>query len=362
MELKTPLYQNHLEAKGKLVNFANYLLPIQYPTGVLKEHLAVRKSAGLFDVSHMGELVITGKDALKNMNQLFSNNFTTMVNGQVRYSLMCNHEGGILDDVIVYRYTAEKYMVVVNAANHAKDVAWIQKQLIGNVTLTDVSEEIALLALQGPKAKAILSQLVVEKELPEKYYTFKEKVQIGDIQADISQTGYTGETGYEIYLANKDAATIWRLLLEKGEAWDLIPCGLGARDTLRLEAGMPLYGHEMDETITPFETSLNFAVKMQKIDFIGKKALEKKGEPTITRVGLKVVGRGIIREDTHLYVGDQQVGKTTSGTQAPYLGYPIAMALIDSKYQLIGTVVEADVRGRRIEAELVALPFYKKER
>jgi aminomethyltransferase len=245
MERKTPLFDCHEAYKGTIVPFADYLLPIQYPTGIIAEHIAVRTAAGLFDVSHMGEIVVSGKDALQYLNYLLTNDFTSMVDGQVRYSVMCNEQGGCVDDLIVYRINEETYWLVVNAINRVKDYRWMCSHAFGDVSIVDISDSIAQLALQGPHAKDILLQLVPESALPAKYYTFLNDVMIGGMKCLISQTGYTGESGYEIYLSNDDAPKMWNLLLEKGKDTGLIPCGLGARDTLRLEAGMPLYGHEM---------------------------------------------------------------------------------------------------------------------
>ena len=359
MEKKTSLYDNHIKLKGKIVPFAGYLLPVQYPDGIIEEHLAVRNTAGLFDVSHMGELIIAGKDALLNVNNLLTNDFTNMTVGQVRYSPMCNPEGGIVDDLIVYKLEEEKFLFVVNAANKDKDVSWIKKNLQGEVTLTDISDETALIALQGPNSKEILERLAKPEQLPTKYYSFTKDVDVGGITAMVSRTGYTGEHGYEIYINCEDAPALWDNLLETGKDLGLIPCGLGARDTLRFEAGLPLYGNEMNDEISPLEVGLNFAVKMQKEDFIGKDALETKSVER-KRVGLEVVGRGIIREDAKLFVGDKVVGFTTSGSYAPYLEKALAMALVDCEYATEGTQVEAEVRRRRIPAKIVSLPFIKK--
>lgn len=363
MEQKTPLYDCHCSLEGKIVPFAGYLLPVQYKTGVIAEHLAVREKAGLFDVSHMGEVLYTGPDALKNLNSLLTNDFTNMYDGQVRYSLMCNEAGGVIDDLIVYRYHQEKYMVVVNACNRHKDVEWMRAHLFGDVIFKDISEETALLALQGPQSKEILSRLVDQDQLPQKYYSFVPNLVIAGISCIVSQTGYTGEHGYELYCSNEDAPLLWNTLLEAGSDVGLIPCGLGARDTLRLEAAMPLYGHEMDETITPLEAALSFAVKLNKESFIGKEALLAKETPTRKRVGLKITGRGIARE--HCTVFDSsgtEIGYVTSGTHCPYLLGAYAMALLPTEFTEIGTTVTVDIRGRRIEAEVVSLPFYKKSK
>lgn len=360
MELKTPLYDAHVKAGGKIVPFAGYMLPVQYGTGVIKEHMAVRTQAGLFDVSHMGEILCEGKDALANLQMLLTNNFTTMVDGQARYSPMCNENGGTVDDLIVYKKSDDHYFIVVNAANKDKDYQWMLDHQFGEVTFTDVSSQYAQLALQGPKAMDILRKLTAEENIPKKYYHAVFDTEAAGIPCIISKTGYTGEDGVELYLASEDAEKMWDVLLENGKEEGLIPCGLGARDTLRMEAAMPLYGHEMDDEVTPLETGLGFAVKMSKEDFIGKAAMEAEGELTRKRIGLKVTGRGIIREHQDVYVDGKVIGHTTSGTHCPYLGYPVAMALVDAAYTELGTKVNVEVRGRMVEAEIVALPFYKR--
>ena len=357
MEKKTPLYDTHVECGGKIVPFAGYLLPVQYQ-GVIAEHNAVRNDAGLFDVSHMGEITCTGKDALANLNYLLTNDYTTMYDGQARYSPMCNENGGVVDDLIVYKVRDDHYFIVVNAATKDKEFAWMKAHAFGDAVFTDISEEVAQIALQGPKAEAILRKLTNEEDIPEKYYSCHFHRTIGGMDCIISRTGYTGEDGFEFYLAAADAPKFWNLLLETGKEEHLIPCGLGARDTLRLEAGMPLYGHEMDDEISPRETGLGIFVKMQKEDFIGKKALEER-EITKKRIGLKVTGRGIIREHMDIYAGEKKVGVSTSGTHCPHLGYPAAMALVEKEYAQIGTKLQAEVRGRRVDAEVVKLPFYK---
>lgn len=360
MENKTPLYQCHVQAEGKIVPFAGYLLPVQYKTGVIAEHLAVRNAAGLFDVSHMGEVILEGRDALKNLQMLVTNDCDSMVDGQVRYSPMCNEEGGVVDDLLIYRINKEKFLLVINAANRLKDIEWIKSRLIGDVKLIDVSDETAMIALQGPLSKKILTGLVNEEELPSKYYTFRENVNISGISCMVSKTGYTGEDGYELCCKNEDAVLLWELLLKAGSGDGLIPCGLGSRDTLRLEAGLPLYGHELDDNITPLEAGLGFAVKMNKENFIGRQGIIDRGEPLRSRVGLKITGRGIARENCPVFFDDKEIGRTTSGTHAPYLGYPIAMALVDPKYGKVGTDLLVEIRGKRIPAEIVPLPFYKR--
>lgn len=362
MEKRTPLYDKHVENHGKIVPFAGYLLPVQYEQGVIAEHMAVRKACGLFDVSHMGEVLLTGRDALANLNMLLTNDFTNMYDGQARYSPMCNESGGVIDDLIVYKIRENHYFIVVNASNREKDFAWMKEHQFADAYFEDLSDQVAQIALQGPKAHEILAKLVPEEELPKKYYSAVMEGKVKDISCIISKTGYTGEDGYELYMGTGDAGRMWDLLLEAGREDGLIPCGLGARDTLRLEAAMPLYGHEMNDEITPLETGLGFAVKMNKEDFIGKKALVDRGEPSRKRVGLKVTGRGIIREQEKVFADGKEIGITTSGTHCPYLGYPAAMALLPVEYAGVGTKVEVEVRNRMIGAEVIPIPFYKREK
>ena len=361
MELKTPLYDVHVKLGGRIVPFAGYLLPVQYE-GVIAEHMAVREKAGLFDVSHMGEITFKGKGALASLNHLLTNDYTNMPVGKVRYGVMCYEDGGTVDDLLVYKFGEEDYYVVVNASNRHKDFEHMKANLLPDTEIEDISDSIAQVALQGPKAKEIMLKLMKQEDLPQKYYTAKRDVDIAGMNCLISYTGYTGEAGYEIYTANENAEKLWNVIMDAGKEYGLIPCGLGARDTLRLEASMPLYGHEMDETITPLETGLDFGVKMNKEEFIGKKALEEKGEPKICRVGLRIIDKGVLREHQDVYVGSEKIGHTTSGTFSPLLKTSIAMALIDKNYSDIGTVVEVDVRGRRLKAEVVAMPFYSRTR
>ena len=358
MEQKTPLYDVHVAEGGKIVPFAGYLLPVQYPSGVIKEHMAVRQAAGLFDVSHMGEILFTGPTALDTLNHLLTNDFTDMPVGKVRYSVMCNDKGGVIDDLVIYKFGEEEYLAVVNAANRHKDYAHMAANVLPGTKAEDISDSVAQLALQGPAAPAILGKLVPEDNLPKKYYTAVRDVDVRGMKCMISRTGYTGELGYEIYTAPENAAELWKLLRETGEEFGLIPCGLGARDTLRLEAAMPLYGHEMDETVTPLEAGLSFGVKMGKADFIGKAALVEAGDPVRVRVGLEITGRGIAREHQDVFIGEEKIGATTSGTHCPAVGKALAMALVYVAHSSPGTKVEVDIRGRRVSATIVPLPFY----
>lgn len=360
MELKTPLYDVHVAAGGKIVPFAGYLLPVQYKTGVIAEHMAVRTQCGLFDVSHMGEVMFTGPNALKALNHLLTNDFTNMEIGRCRYSIMCHENGGCVDDLIVYKFGEEKYLVVVNAANRHKDVEHMKKYAPEGTVLEDISDSIAQVALQGPKAPAIMAKLLPEKDIPKKYYTAIEEVTVAGMKCMISRTGYTGELGYELYTQAENAPKLWQVLMEAGEEFGLIPCGLGARDTLRLEAAMPLYGHEMNDELTPLEAGLDFGVKLNKEEFVGLEALKDAGAPKKVRVGLEVTGRGIIREHQKVFMDGEEVGITTSGTHCPFLKKAIAMAYVPADKAALDTPVEVDVRGRKVAAKIVALPFYKR--
>lgn len=357
---KTPLYDLHIQHGGKLVPFAGYWLPVQYEAGVIREHQAVRQEAGLFDVSHMGEVSFNGPDALANIQNLLCNDFTSLQDGRVRYSPMLNPQGGVVDDVLVYRVSDSSYLMVVNAANKDKDFAWIKQNEFGNVKIEDLSDGIAQLALQGPRAEEMMRALLPEESIPQKYYSFLRNVKLRGMDCLVSRTGYTGEDGFEIYLDGKDAPKLFELLVETGKAYGLQLCGLGCRDTLRMEAAMPLYGHEMDDAVLPTETGLGNYVKMQKPAFIGREALAAAGEPKRARVGIKMVGRGIAREHFPVYHGDKLIGMTTSGTHSPTLGYPVAMALVETPYAGVGDSVLVEIRGKKVEGEIVPLPFYKR--
>lgn len=354
-ERKTPLYDLHVSLGGKIVPFAGYLLPVQYASGVIQEHMAVRERAGIFDVSHMGEILFEGPDALPAINRLMANDMTGMYDGQVRYSPMLNERGGIVDDLVVCRMNETRYMAVVNAANREKDVSWIRSHIEGDVQMTDVSDNWAQLALQGPGSVEIVAKLISDQMMiPKKYYSFVPEVEVAGVKCMLSRTGYTGELGYELYTKPEDAEKLFRALMQAGA----VPCGLGARDTLRLEASMPLYGHEMTDDISPLEAGLAWAIKPDHA-FVGRDAMLEIGTPR-ARVGLKITGKGIAREGQDVYMNGECIGKVTSGTHLPYLRGAYAMALIDSKDTAVGNSLEIDVRGRRVAAQIIALPFYKR--
>lgn len=355
--LRTPLYERHVQHGGKMVPFAGYELPVQYEAGVMREHRAVREAVGLFDVSHMGEIAFKGPDALNNIQYLLCNDLATLQDGRVRYSPMLNDQGGVIDDVLVYRRSQDDYLMVVNASNRHKDAAHIYIHRFGNVEISDISDGVCQLALQGPKAEPMLR--TITNRIPQKYYSFIDHVTIDGMDCLISRTGYTGEDGFELYVKAADGVKLFDLLLLHGKNFHLQLCGLGCRDTLRLEAAMPLYGHEMDDTITPLETGLSRYVKFDKSDFIGRRALLDAGSPKRARVGLKMTGRGIAREHYPVLAGGKEIGFTTSGTHCPTVG-AVAMAIVDIEYSEIGKALQVIIRGEPVNAVIVPLPFYQK--
>ncbi|MDO5022648.1 MAG: glycine cleavage system aminomethyltransferase GcvT [Eubacteriales bacterium] len=360
---RTPLFVRHTELGGKMVSFGGFEMPVQYPSGIVAEHNAVRNACGIFDVSHMGELILKGETALATVQKLLTNDMSGMAVGRCRYSPMCNEQGGVVDDLLVYKLSEDSYMLIVNAGNYDKDLAWVRSHLLEGTSLEDISAQTGLLALQGPKSKEILLKLLPEESIPKKYYSFFADIDLLGSKCLISRTGYTGELGYEIYCPEQDTVKLFNALLENGKESGLIPCGLGARDTLRLEAGMPLYGNEMSEEITPFEADLGFFVKLEKQeDFIGKAALIEKQDSKRVRCGLEVTERGIVREHAELFSDDVHVGTVTSGTMSPYSKKAIAMALLDKKYAELGTVLTAEQRGRKMSVKVVELPFYKRNK
>lgn len=358
MAKRTPLYDIHVKYGGKIVDFAGYELPVQYEgLGVIEEHNAVRSKVGLFDVSHMGELLVAGENAESALNYMLTNDIRGMYDGQVRYSLLPNDKGGAVDDVLVYRLDSTHFLVVVNASNADKDAAWISSRLPADVVFANLSDCVSQIAIQGPLAEKVLAKVAKEEDIPKKYYSFKANVQIEGIRCIISRTGYTGESGFEIYCGNQFACDMYEILMRAGKEEGIVPAGLGARDTLRLEAAMPLYGHELGEDIPLNEVGLGFGIKMGKEDFVGKAALEAH-TPAYSRVGARFLDRGIAREHTPVFCGDEEVGMVTSGTFAPTVGYAIAMLRVKNEY--LDKPLTVDVRGRKMRVEIIPLPFYKK--
>jgi aminomethyltransferase len=359
---QTPLYACHVEAGARLVDFAGWEMPVQY-AGVIEEHRAVRERAGLFDVSHMGEVRVAGAGAEAFVDSLTPNNVAKLKVGRIHYSGLLNERGAYLDDILVYRMAEDEFLLVVNAANVDKDFAWISSHASGDVEVTNVSDDYALLALQGPRAAEILAPLT-ETDLDEvSYYGFA-LGEVGGRQAIISRTGYTGEDGFELYVAPGDAAELWNLLLEQGEAHGIAPAGLGARDTLRLEAAMALYGHELDEETTPWEAGLNWVVKLRGSDFIGREALVQQKETGIGRrlVGFEVTSRGIAREGHRVLAGGEPIGAVSSGTFSPTFQKALGLAYVSAEKSEPGTEIQIEVRKRLLDARVVEMPFYRRSK
>jgi aminomethyltransferase len=357
---RTPLYERHLEAGARMVDFAGWEMPVQY-AGVIEEHRAVRTAAGLFDVSHMGEVRVRGAGAEGLLQRLTPNDVSKLTPGRAHYSGLLTERGTYIDDVLVYRLGAEDFMVVVNASNASRDFEWIASRAAGKAEVTDVSDRYALLALQGPLALSILAPLATPEISGLKYYGFAEGM-VDGASALISRTGYTGEDGFEIYLAPEEAPRIWQRLLEGGA----LPAGLGARDTLRLEAAMALYGHEIDETTTPFEAGLGWVVKLDKGDFLGRDALVSQKAAGVPRklVGFEVRGRGIARQGHGVLAKDGVAiaGAVTSGTWSPTFERALGMAYVPPKMAPPGTPLGLDVRGKPVPATVVEMPFYRRPR
>lgn len=334
-------------------------MPIQY-TSITEEHHAVRRQVGLFDIAHMGRLQFTGPDACRFLDHLLTNDASALKVGQVRYSLVCQADGGILDDVLVYRLDAS-YLLVVNASNREKILAWIEQHRDGfSVDVKDLTFDQPMIAVQGPQAIGV-AERVIGRTLGEMKYFTANAIEYDGQPALISRTGYTGEDGIELIVAAASATKLWEQLLADAEG-KVTPCGLGCRDTLRLEAAMPLYGHELDETIDPLTAGLDFAVKLSKPEFIGRDALQQRKDGGLERrrIGLQLTGRRIAREGAAVFSGDTEVGIVTSGTFSPTLERPIAMAYVDAECAENENALEVDIRGQRVEAEIVPLPFYKR--
>jgi aminomethyltransferase len=368
LELKrTPLNSAHRCLGGRMVEFGGWDMPVQYPAGTMTEHLRTRTHAGLFDVSHMGEIDVRGRDAIPFVNRVTSNDVTKLIDGQAQYSALTTPEGTVIDDLLVYRFAEDHLLLVVNAGTTDKDWDWIKSHHGGeNVELQNVSAGYCQIAIQGPDALSILQTLTAVPLNEIKYYHFREG-EIDGVAAIVSRTGYTGEDGFEVYAAADKAEQIWNQILEAGNFGDddgVLPCGLAARNTLRLEAGMCLYGHEIDETTTLLEANLGWICKLDKGEFIGRDRLAEQKKEGIKRklVGFEVTDRGIARDGQDVLISGQRVGQVTSGSPAPFLRKNIGMAYVPVESAQEGAALEIDVRGRLVGAQIVALPFYKRPR
>lgn len=358
---QTPLHDWHVAHGGRMVEFGGWHMPVQYKS-ITDEHHAVRRAAGLFDIAHMGRLCFSGPDAVKFLDRLLTNDVASLKPGQVRYSLICNDAGGVLDDVLVTKFDGW-HLLVVNASNRRKIMDWIERQCGDfDVKVEDLSDELSMLALQGPRSVELLAPLVKGDIAGLKYYFGCEADVLGE-RSIVTRTGYTGEDGFEVITPRDHGLKLWEALVERGASVGLLPCGLGCRDTLRLEAAMPLYGHELSESIDPFTAGLSFAVKPQAKDFIGKAALLAMPQPPAKqRIGLMLAGRRIAREGTQVLAGQVAIGEVTSGTFSPTLEKSIAMAYVARAAAVVGANVEVNVRGQCERATIVELPFYRRAR
>jgi aminomethyltransferase len=345
-----------------MVPYAGWEMPVEY-SGITAEHLAIRTRAGLFDVSHMGEIEVAGKGALEAVQRISSNDASALKVGQAQYAGLLTPDGTFLDDMLVYRMAPSHFMLVVNAANTAKDFAWISEQvkIAGDAAVVDSSSRYALIAIQGPAAREVLQPLTAVDLSEIRYYWFAYG-EVAAARVTISRTGYTGEDGYEIFVPPNMADRVWQALIESGRSADVIPCGLGARDTLRLEAAMRLYGNDIDETTTVLEAGLGWTIGWKKSDFIGRERLIEQKERGLTRtlVGFELLERGIARHGYAVVSGGDPVGKVTSGTQTPFLKKAIGMAYVPMELSASGSQIDIDIRGRATKAQVVPLPFYKR--
>jgi aminomethyltransferase len=357
---RTPYTDFHIEAGAKMVPFAGYFMPVQY-SGIIEEHKAVRNNVGLFDLSHMGEFEVTGPKALDFLQKVTTNDVSALEENQIQYSCMTYSDGGIVDDLLVYNLK-DRYLLVVNAANIEKDYKWLEENLIDGATLINKSDEISLLAIQGPNSRKLLQE-ITSFDLDGLPYYYAAETEVAGKKILFSRTGYTGELGYELYIPNDLGEHFWKAILEAGKKYNLTLVGLGARDSLRLEMKMALYGNDIDQTTNPIEAGLGWIVKLDKGDFTGSDALRKvKDEkPNRKLVCLVLQEKAFPRHGYDIYKDGDKVGQVTSGTVSPSLGIPIAMGYVPRKISKSGHTVEIDIRGKRFAADIIKPPFYKKD-
>jgi aminomethyltransferase len=361
---QTPLNARHRALGARMVPFAGFDMPVEY-TGVSDEHNAVRTRAGLFDVSHMGEIEIAGSDALAAVQRISSNDAAKLSVGQAHYAALMTPQGTFVDDMLVYRLAADHFLLVVNASNIEKDFAWIREQVkpAGDVVAANNSSRYALVALQGPLAREVLQPLTGVDLAAMKYYWFATG-EVAGVKTTVSRTGYTGEDGFEVFIPPAEAGRVWDAILQAGKGAGVVPAGLGARDTLRLEASMRLYGNDIDDTTTVLEADLGWIVGWKKDDFLGAAVLRAQKANGVTRkiVGFEMIDRAIARHGYDVYEGGRKIGVVTSGTQTPFLKKSIGMAYVPIERTEPGTELTIDVRGRRVRARVVPMPFYKRPR
>jgi aminomethyltransferase len=355
---RTPLYERHVALGGRMVDFGGWELPQQY-TSIRDEHIAVRKVAGLFDISHMGRLYVEGSAAEAYLQSLFTNDLSKLEPGHAMYTLMCKEDGGVIDDLVAYREARDRFLVVVNAANREKDVAWMRQHLDPAVSMVDRTAEVSLIAFQGPRAADLLPAGSTDtKDIP--YFGFRPG-EVAGVKVLMSRTGYTGEDGFELFIDSEHVGLVWDAILEAGNFAGVLPAGLGARDATRLEAALRLYGNDMDETVNPYEAGLGWTVKLEKGEFVGRSALVKVREqgPRRTLIGLKTEPGSIPRHGAAVSSDGRRAGVVTSGTHSFFLGHPIALAMVEVALFRVGDKVAVEVRGREAPAEVVKLPFYR---
>ncbi len=359
---RTPLYEVHRQLGAKMIPFGGWEMPVQY-AGILEEHRAVRERAGLFDISHMGEIEIAGPGALEAIQRLTTNDASRLSIGEVQYSALTTPEGTFVDDITVYKFADDRYWLTVNAANTEKDVAWISDHVATVAEIRNISDTISLLAVQGPRAQEILQKLTSVDLSTLKYYFFVQG-NVAGIPCCISRTGYTGEDGFEVYSPPQHATTLWNALIEAGAPVGMQPCGLGARDTLRLEAKMALYGQDINDRHTVLEADLGWIVKLEKGTFIGREALAHQKAEGVSRklVGFEMLGRGIARPHYAIAKEGTPIGEVTSGGPAPSLGKNIGLGYVAAQYAAIGTEWDIVIRGQPVTARVVRTPFYKRAR
>lgn len=359
---RTPLYEQHRALGARLIEFSGWEMPVHY-SSILDEHHAVRSRAGLFDVSHMGEFKVEGSDAEAFLQYLVPNDVSRLAVQQALYTQLCLADGNVIDDLLIYHLAEQHYMLVVNAGNISKDFAWVQGQTrhFKDVIVSDQSDTTALLAIQGPLAQEILQTLTQIDLKTVRYYRFVADA-VDDINCIVSRTGYTGEDGFELYCSSADVVKLWIDLLETGKPHGLVPAGLGARDTLRLEAGLCLYGHELDEQTNPLEARLGWTIKLGKGNFIGREALQQVKEhgPQRLLVGVELLERGVLRSGYPLYTQEGQIGSLTSGGPGPTVHKHIGMGYVEAAHAVVGKQIQVEIRGKRSAAQIVALPFYKR--
>lgn len=353
---KTPLNPYYHESGVKVIDFGGWELPVQF-SSIKDEHNAVRKSAGMFEVSHMGEIKVSGNDAEKFLNYVLTNDVSKLSDTKAQYTFLCNEHGGVIDDLVIYRLKKEEYLLVVNAGNTDKDYEWLSKIDGFDVAVTNVSSKYGQIAVQGPEARKLVQKVVHEDLSGMKLFTFKQNIDINGMKVILSQSGYTGEDGFEIYCSSEDTPALWKIFKDEG----VLECGLGARDTLRLEAGLPLHGQDLSESITPIEANMGFAVKLNKGDFIGRAVLEReKNEGPKRRLsGFELTGKGIARTGYEVFSEDGLKGTVTSGTQSPSSKRSIGFALIDSDFFELDKTFTIKVRSKDVPAVFVKTPFHK---